>query len=231
MGGQPAIGVATIDGPPVLKDVDRVSADALSLPFRSANEVWTRRVGESGDRAAYKYKEDGSWRDVSWREADQAASEVAAGLAASRIRPGDRICILAQTRYEWMLCDVGGVLAGAVTVPIYPSSTADQTAYIVRDSGARLVVVEDAAQLEKLVPLLLTGIDLLLVHIDGDARLERPDAKGRTDVALADVLAQIPREASRHILSFTELRARGQAWAGTARQCCRPCASTGRFRS
>jgi long-chain acyl-CoA synthetase len=203
----------TIDGPSVLKDLQRVSADALSLPYRSANEAWTRRIGESGDQPAYKYKEGGSWRTVSWREADLAASEVAAGFAALGMRPGDRICILAQTRYEWMLCDVGGLLAGAVPVPIYPSSTADQSAYIVRDCGARLVVVEDAAQLEKLVPLLLTGMDLQLVHIGGDAKLDRPDGKGRTDVRLDEVLAQVPREASRRILSFTEFRARGQAWA------------------
>jgi long-chain acyl-CoA synthetase len=190
-----------------------VSADALSLPYRSANQAWARRIGEDGDRPAYKYKEAGSWRTVSWREADLAASEVAAGLAAAGMKPGDRICILAQTRYEWMLCDVGALLAGAVPVPIYPSSTADQSAYIVRDCGARFVVVEDAAQLDKLVPLLLTGMDLLLVHIGGDAKLDRPDGKGRTEVKLEDVLTQIPKEASRRIISFSDLRTRGQTWS------------------
>jgi long-chain acyl-CoA synthetase len=203
----------TIDGSRVLKDLHRVTADALSLPYRSANEAWDNRVGESAERPAYKYKQGGGWQSVSWREADLAASAVAAGLAAAGIRPGDRVCILAQTRYEWMLCDVGALLAGAVPVPIYPSSTADQTAYIVRDCGARLVVVEDAAQLDKLVPLLLTGVDVFLVHIGGDAKLDRPDGKGRTEVRLEDVLAPIPREARRRILAWDELNTRGREWA------------------
>ncbi len=189
-----------------------VSADASTLPYRSANETWTRRVAESGDRTAYRYKDGAAWKDVSWREADAAADEVAAGLADIGVRPGDRVCILGATRYEWMLCDVGGLLAGAVPVPIYPSSTPDQCAYIVRDSGARVVVVDDAAQLDKLLPLLLTGLDLHLVHIGDDARLERPDHKGRIEVKLADVMATVPREASRRIIGFAELRERGRTW-------------------
>ena len=211
----PELGLSrgTIDGPPGLKDLHRVTADAMSLPYQSANQAWAHRIGESGDRPAYRYKEDGRWRDVSWREADLAASEVAAGFAGVGVLPGDRICILAQTRYEWMLCDVGALLAGAVPVPIYPSSTPDQSAYIVRDCGARLVVVEDAAQLEKLLPLLLTGMDLQLVHLGRDAKLDRPDGKGRTQVILDEVMAQVPKEASRRILSFADFRARGQAFA------------------
>jgi long-chain acyl-CoA synthetase len=202
----------TIDGPAGLKDLQAVSADALPPAHRSANEAWLHRIGESADRPAYKFKEGGSWQTVSWRAADLAASEVAAGFAAAGMRTGDRVCILAQTRYEWMLCDVGGLLAGAVPVPIYPSSTAEQSAYIVRDAGARLVVVEDAAQLEKLVPLLLTGMDLQLVYLEGDAKLDRPDGKGRSEIRLDEVLAPIPREAARRIVSFAEFRVRGQTW-------------------
>ncbi len=77
---------------------------------------------------------------------------------------------------------------GGVTVPIYPSSTAEQCEFIVRDSGAKLVIVEDAAQLEKLLPVrhrLLTVRSI--VHMSGDATLEKPDAQGRIRVTLAEV--------------------------------------------
>ena len=75
--------------------------------------------------------------------------------------------------------------------------------------------VEDAAQLEKLLPQLLTGADLHLIHIDGDAKLEKPDARGRTEVALADVLRGVPREASRRILSWQALQQAGRTWLET----------------
>ena len=83
-----------------------------------------------------------------------AAYEIAGGLAGLGFGVGECVCILAQTRLEWVLCDVGLALAGAVSVPIYPSSTPEQCAFIVKDSGARTVIAEDAAQLDKLVPLL-----------------------------------------------------------------------------
>jgi long-chain acyl-CoA synthetase len=183
-----------------------------SPAFRSANHAWADRVAKSGGKLAYRYKAAGGWKDITWAEADAAAREVAAGFAALGLRPSDRVCLLAQTRYEWMLVDIGVLLAGAATVPIYPSSTADQCAYIVRDSGARAVIVEDAAQLEKLLPLLLTGADLKLIYLEADAKLERADAKGRTTVVLNEVLATVPKEAARRISSFADLRSAGQAW-------------------
>ncbi len=181
-------------------------------PFRSANEAWVDRITRSGDTLAYRHRVGGAWQDVTWRQADELALEVAGGFAALGLLPGDRVGLLSQTRFEWMLCDIGILIAGAATVPVYPSSTADQCAYIVKNAGARAVVVEDAAQLAKLVPLLLTGADLYLVHIAGDARLERPDAQGRTEIPLAEIMARIPREAARRVLSLADLRKMGRTF-------------------
>src|SRR5688572_21812584 len=110
---------------------DRCLMTPQTQPFRSANLLWADRVAASGDKLAYRYKQDGAWVDVSWKQADGGAREVAAGLAAIGLRQGDRVCICAQTRFEWMLCDLGVLLAGGASVPIYPSSTQDQSAYIV----------------------------------------------------------------------------------------------------
>jgi long-chain acyl-CoA synthetase len=181
-------------------------------PFRSANEVWAERVAKSGGQLAFRHKRDGAWVDTTWKQADDAAREVAAGLAGLGLQPGDRVCIASQTRWEWMLGDLGILLAGAVPVAIYPSNTAEQFAYVVRDSGARAVVVEDPAQLEKLLPMLLTGADLHLIYIDTEAKLERPDAQGRTTVTLPEVMANVPKEATRRILSLDDVRKAGVAW-------------------
>ncbi len=191
---------------------DGAGVSLAAASFRSANEAWSNRVSESGEALAYRHKAAGRWRDLTWREADTQAREIAAGLSSLRLSPGDRIGLLAQTRLEWMLCDIAILMAGAATVPIYPSSTADQCAYIVRDAGARAVVVEDAAQLAKLLPLLLTGVDLYLIHVDGDAQLERPDADGKTEVRLADVLARVPREASSRVISLEQVQKLGREW-------------------
>jgi long-chain acyl-CoA synthetase len=180
---------------------------------RTGNEVWTSRVAAGGDKLAFKYKAAGAWVDVSWRQVDAEVREVASGLMSLGVAPGDRVCVLAQTRYEWMLADVGGLLAGAAVVPIYPSSTPDQCAYIVADCGARVVIAEDAAQLEKVLPLLAGGRELEFVHVDGDAKLDKPDGKGRTEVRLADVLRGAPAD---KIRSLAALRAAGRAWLATA---------------
>ena len=83
------------------------------------------------------------------RRAPRARSPPAWSRAG--VVPGDRVCLVSQTRLEWVLCDVGILLAGGVTVPIYASNTAEQCEFIVRDAGAKMVIVEDAAQRDKLV--------------------------------------------------------------------------------
>jgi long-chain acyl-CoA synthetase len=174
----------------------------------TAVELWARRVADSRDRTAFKSKEGGNWRSHTWAEADTVAREIAAGLAAGGVTAGDSVCIVSQTRLEWMLCDVGILLCGGVPVPIYASSTAEQSAFIVRDCGARVVIVEDAAQLEKFIAVRAQlSSDLRLIHIAGDADLEKPDARGRSRVRITDAR---PRDAG-YVCSLSELRETGRA--------------------
>src|SRR5438445_87492 len=78
---------------------------------RTAVEMWKRRVAATPEKPAFQYHQDGGWKRMNWREADKAAREIAAGLVARGVVPGDRICVLAQTRLEWILCDIGILLA------------------------------------------------------------------------------------------------------------------------
>jgi len=178
----------------------------------TAIEMWSKRVKASAAATAYKFKREGVWVGLTWAEADRAAREIAAGLVSQGLTVGDRVCILSQTRLEWVLSDVAILLAGGVPVPIYPQSTPEQCEHIIQDSGAKLVIAEDAAQLVKLIPLrhrLWTVTRL--VHVTGDATLEKPDAQGRTQVKLAEV----SMGAQDYFLSWEGLREAGEAWMET----------------
>ncbi len=132
---------------------DLPGSDLRKNEPRTAVEMWKRRVAKMPARPAFRHFAGEAWKTVSYAEADAAAQEIAAGLVAAGVVPGDRVCLVAQTRLEWALCDVGILLAGGVTVPIYASNTAEQCEFIIRDAGAKIVIVEDVAQRDKVLPL------------------------------------------------------------------------------
>nr|WP_204342685.1 AMP-dependent synthetase/ligase [Micromonospora terminaliae] len=87
----------------------------------------------------------GAWIDVTCRQFRDEVVAVARGLVAAGVAPGDRVALMSRTRYEWTLFDYAIWAAGAVTVPIYETSSAEQAAWILADSGAVAVVVESTA--------------------------------------------------------------------------------------
>ncbi|MHB1569138.1 MAG: AMP-dependent synthetase/ligase, partial [Solirubrobacteraceae bacterium] len=103
-----------------------------------------------GARTAARHLVDGQWREVTYAEAVQAIEEIARGLMALGVAPGDRVAILADTRLEWTLASYGISSAGGIVVPIYPTSSARECEWVLSDSGARAVVCENATQAGKL---------------------------------------------------------------------------------
>lgn len=77
--------------------------------------------------------------------------DISLGLTSLGMAPGDRVAIMSESRPEWLFADFAVLAAGAVTVPVYPTLSADQTALILRDSGAVIAVVSTAVQLDKLL--------------------------------------------------------------------------------
>ncbi|MFI6038772.1 AMP-dependent synthetase/ligase [Streptomyces sp. NPDC051315] len=90
--------------------------------------------------------QDGRWTDVTAERFAAQVHAVAKGLIAEGLVPGDRIAIMARTRYEWTLLDFAAWAAGLVTVPVYPTSSVFQTRWILQDSGAVALVTETVAQ-------------------------------------------------------------------------------------
>src|SRR5919205_2964977 len=96
-------------------------------------------VVERFDGAALKYKEDGDWKELSYKDLGVAIGGIAGGLIDLGIEPGQRVAIFSDTRPEWTLADLGAVLAGAVVVPIYQTASAEEARHVLEDSGAVLV--------------------------------------------------------------------------------------------
>ena len=91
----------------------------------------------------------GTWITLSWREVGEIVREVALGLIALGREKGDAVALLSTSRAEWVQADFAIFSAGCITVPVYPSYPPELIAYVVNDSGARTLIVEDAAQLAK----------------------------------------------------------------------------------
>ena len=93
------------------------------------------------------------WVPISSEMLRRRVVAVSRGLRKWGIGRGDRVAILSENRPEWTIADFASLLIGAVTVPIYATLTAEQTAYILRDSGARVIFVSSEAQLQKFIEI------------------------------------------------------------------------------
>ncbi len=137
---------------------------------RNLVALFEEMAARRGAAAAVKYKRDGAWRELSWAGFAARVRDLSDGLAALGVRKGDRVAVVGETRMEWPLADLAILAAGAITVTIYQSSTPAECAYILEDSGARLVVCDTAAQVAKIraVRERLPGLEGI-VRMDGEA--------------------------------------------------------------
>src|SRR5437868_10133490 len=129
------------------------SMHSLKEDFATAGSVadlFRLRVARDPQRTAALRKAGGAWKPLTWAELAGAAEEAAWGLIASGVKAGDKVSLVGSTRVEWTVADLGIAHAGAVSVPIYPSDTAEEICYVVQNSGATLVFVDDEKQLRKL---------------------------------------------------------------------------------
>ncbi|NEE57970.1 long-chain fatty acid--CoA ligase, partial [Streptomyces sp. SID8455] len=104
-----------------------------------------RNAAQHPDVAVMSRKVAGAWADVSATQFLAEVRAAAKGLIASGVQPGDRVALMSRTRFEWVLLDFAIWSAGAVTVPVYETSSAEQVQWILGDSGAVAVLVESDA--------------------------------------------------------------------------------------
>ena len=114
-------------------------------------DMFWNRVDQSPERPALRQRAGEEWEAINWGEYGQAVTEVAAGLIALGIEPGDRVGVLAGNQVRWHEADMGILTAGATSVPAYPTSASGQIAYLLSHSGARACFVADRDQLAKVL--------------------------------------------------------------------------------
>ncbi len=120
----------------------RVPAVATVADNETISDAVFDNAERRGGTVVFRRQTGAGWSDVTAREFADQVTRVAAGLIAAGVQAGERVGLLSRTRYEWTLIDYAIVTAGAVTVPIYETSSAEQVAWILTDSGARAVIVE-----------------------------------------------------------------------------------------
>lgn len=119
------------------------------IPPRTVPELFLDRVGRTPDAEAFRYPVEGGWRSLSWTETEARVRGVSSGLRSLGVEPEQVCAILSGTRIEWVLADYGILCAGGATSTIYPSTMAEECAYILADAGAVVAFAEDAEQVAK----------------------------------------------------------------------------------
>ena len=116
---------------------------------RTINQVFAQAIGRRAADVVMRFKKDRVWHDITGHQLDERVRNVALGLHSLGVRRGDRVAILAESCPEWCIADYAILACGAVTVPIYPTQALDQVAFILRNSGTRVLFVSSAKLLKR----------------------------------------------------------------------------------
>ncbi|WP_193317781.1 MULTISPECIES: AMP-dependent synthetase/ligase [Streptomyces] len=174
-----------------------VSEQAMENRPPSVAHLFLERVETTPDREAYRYPVPSSsgpddWHTYTWAEAGSRVFAIAAGLMDLGVRPEERVAVASSTRVDWVLADFGIMCAGAATTTVYPQTDAEETAFILADSGSRVLVAENAEQLAKV----------------RERRAELPDLAHVVVIESADA-APAEGDPEGWVLSLAELAERG----------------------
>ena len=129
------------------RNIDPSFVDTMTPNFA---QLFLDRVAKSSSLEAYRFPKGSSWESVTWKQAGDRVSNLAAGLLSLGIQPEQRVGIASSTRYEWILADLAVMCAGGATTTVYPSTNDEDTAYIVGDAECQVVFAEDDVQIKKL---------------------------------------------------------------------------------
>ncbi len=149
--------------------MDQYTVPAIVPPVTSGNlsDLVANRATNEPDRITLSRPLGEGWQGVSAKEFDLEVRAVAKGLIAAKIGVGDRVAIMAKTRYEWTVLDFAIWYAGAVSVPIYETSSSEQVEWILSDSGAVAIIVETPQHREIVNPVITPACKSLWTITDG----------------------------------------------------------------
>ncbi|UXX93356.1 AMP-dependent synthetase/ligase [Streptomyces sp. AD2-2] len=159
--------------------------------------LFLERVAATPDAEAYRYpvpaasgEGPDAWKSLTWAQSAEQVFAIAAGLIELGVQPEERVALASATRVEWILADLGILCAGAATTTVYPQTNADESTFILADSGSKVLIAEDATQLAK-------------------AREKRAELPELTHVVVIDPTGV---ETDDRVLTLAELEQRGAAY-------------------
>jgi long-chain acyl-CoA synthetase len=183
----------------MVREQERAEARAATI-----GELWQSAVASGRSYPAFLVQEDGGWGAVSWEAAAERVTALANGFLSLGVAKGDRVALLCRTRVEWTLTDYALATIGAVVIPVYPTSSVSEVAFVLADSATKVLVAENEEQLakardqelpalERVVGIDEPGPDGTLADIEAAGSQfarERPDALAQAagDVGPDDVL-------------------------------------------
>jgi long-chain acyl-CoA synthetase len=150
----------------------------IVMPGETVGAMFWNAVAQRGPNVWMRQKKLGIWRSWTWDQTALAVREIAGGLIALGLAPGQTASILSSTVIEWVLCDLAVLSCGSVSNGIYPTDAASQVHYLCEDSRTRLLFVEDDEQLDKALEVRqqLPELQKIVVFdMDGLRGLDDPD--------------------------------------------------------
>ena len=134
-----------------LASLERPDLTKIENRAPSVARMFLDRVAATPHTEAFRYPQDPSWESVTWQQVGERVHQIAAGLISLGIATEDRVALASSTRYEWVLADFAVMCSAAATTTVYPTTMASDVAYIVANSGSRVVIAEDQTQVDKLL--------------------------------------------------------------------------------
>ncbi len=128
-----------------------VSGPALKVEGKTIADAFLRRIEVSKSHQAYQVKQGGTYQPVVWQQVFSCVLGIYKYYEDKGIKKGARVAILSNTCLEWSLADIATVTSGRVTVPIYPSNSVEDVAFILENSGSELIFTENEEQCRKLL--------------------------------------------------------------------------------
>lgn len=180
--------MTSLRGSGELLELGKVEKRASSVAQRLVD-----RITATPDAEAFRFLDGEEWTGVSWKQFGDRVNILAAGLIALGIEAEDRVALVSSTRYEWALADFAVMCAGAATTTVYPTTKAPGVAFIVANSGSRIVVAEDRSQVDKLIEHRAELPDVQwMVIFDGEGDGNRVIALGDLEERGRGLLAESP---------------------------------------
>jgi long-chain acyl-CoA synthetase len=146
------------------------------------NQVFRNRVEKYGDKFCVEKKLNGKWETATWKEYYERSRNVGLGLYDLGVKKGEMVGILSQNRLEWIYTDMGALGIGACVIPIYATVKYDEVEYIINNSKSKVVVVEDADQLEKVKKSNCPSLKKVVVINTANCKIDGKDTISFSDL-------------------------------------------------